>query len=262
MIPPERRHSARPSHKPSVPVRAVFATIAGVAVCSLTAVRPVAGQVVGGVVLEVGEDTGIGGALVELLNEAGESRATAASNLETGRFRIAAPAAGRYRVRISRIGFEAAATDLIDLAAGDSVFREIRLERAPIAMDTMRVAARDPMTGLAKVMRRQRSGRGIYIPGAIISIADPHYLTQYLSYLLGGLFTGPRGTGLRLPGARCTTILINDWPYPVSASALDRLVTREIAAIEIYRTFRDVPPELQLEVYPCGLINVWTVGAW
>lgn len=235
----------------------------GIAMLALFAAAGSAGaQVISGVVLEDGRDLPIAGALVQLIEQSsGEVRAAATTAAE-GEFEVRAPAAGPYRLRISRIGYLPVTTAVDSLAAGDSVHHRLTMPRAPLAMDTLRVESSDRQTGFDKVMRRQRENNGIFIPGAIIEAANPPYPAQYLQYLIGALFTTRDGR-LRMPGARCTVLWIDEWRHrSLGLAAVDRLQPADIAAIEVYRTYRDVPKELQLDVYPCGLVNIWTRAAW
>jgi hypothetical protein len=68
---------------------------------------------------------------------------------------------------------------------------------------------------------------------------------------------------MRIAGSRCTLVWVDEWyGRPRSLRFVDAIPVEDIAAIEIYRTYRDVPEELRIHVYPCGLINVWTRAAW
>jgi hypothetical protein len=236
-----------------------FASCCGAA---LAVPAAAAAQVISGVVIEDGTDAPIAGALVELLEQGSRAAQRSATTAAGGEFRLALPGAGEYRLRISRIGYLPVTTAMYTLAAGDSIHERLSMPRAPVALDTLRVERRDGrLTGFDKVMRRQRENNGIFIPGAIFEMADPPYPSQYLQYLIGALFTTSGGE-LRMPGARCTVLWIDEWHRPRSLSSLDQIPVSEFAAIEVYRTFRDVPEELQVHVYPCGLINVWTSAAW
>jgi hypothetical protein len=81
-------------------------------------------QSVHGQVVEGTDARPVAGSLVVLLDERGRSRGGALTD-EAGRFTLAAPAPGQYRVRAERVGHPSTLSDPLQLAAGDS--REVRL---------------------------------------------------------------------------------------------------------------------------------------
>ncbi len=90
-------------------------------------------QVVRGRFLDIDEATGIGGAMVSLVDGQG---AEAARNLtrSNGLFQLDAPAAGRYQVRADRIGYATTLSDFVDLAPGDTLNLELVAKVKPISL--------------------------------------------------------------------------------------------------------------------------------
>lgn len=77
-------------------------------------------QTVRGRLIEEGTDSPIPGALIVLLGEEGKTVGQVLTG-EDGRFLVAAPAPGRYRVRADRIGYQSASSEVLTLARGDTV---------------------------------------------------------------------------------------------------------------------------------------------
>ena len=91
----------------------------------------VAAQTVSGTVLEEGSAEPVIGALVILLDEHG-TRRTAALSDDHGAFTLAAPGAGRYQVRVERIGLRSTTSPWIEVAAGEVA--EQRMVASPEAV--------------------------------------------------------------------------------------------------------------------------------
>jgi hypothetical protein len=78
------------------------------------------GQLVRGQVVEEETARPLSGAFVVLLDDQGERRGAALAD-STGRFFIRAPAAGRYTLRMERIGFESIESGSIALSTGEAL---------------------------------------------------------------------------------------------------------------------------------------------
>ncbi len=90
-------------------------------------------QVIRGRLLDTDGATGIGGAMVSLVDGRG---AEAARNLtrSNGLFQLDAPASGRYRVRADRIGYATTLSDFVDLSPGDTLALELVAQVQPISL--------------------------------------------------------------------------------------------------------------------------------
>lgn len=77
-------------------------------------------------------------AFVSLVDEGGRAVASTLTD-PSGAFRLRAPAAGGYRVRVERIGYETWVSDLFHLAPGGSIQRRLEVPVRPISLEGLRV---------------------------------------------------------------------------------------------------------------------------
>lgn len=90
-------------------------------------------QRVTGVVLDARDREGVHGAIVRLLDvRAGEAAASFTN--QAGEATINAPAAGRYRLQVQRIGFRDTDTDAFEVSAGEVVHRTIIVNHDPVPL--------------------------------------------------------------------------------------------------------------------------------
>lgn len=122
------------SHRSTCAPAALAAFIAVGACCDLGA------QSVRGTVVDLG-GIPVPGVVVQLVDTLDSPVARALSN-ERGEFVVRVMIAGSYHVRTLRIGFRPVLSDVIALAAGEEVTRRIELTGVPVALSTVRVAAR------------------------------------------------------------------------------------------------------------------------
>jgi hypothetical protein len=89
----------------------------------------------------------VSGALVVLLDSAGRDVARAATSASGG-YTLAAPAAGRYRVAVRQIGWQAWTSPPVELAAGESRALVLHVETEAYALPAITVEARRPRCGI------------------------------------------------------------------------------------------------------------------
>lgn len=106
---------------------------------------PLSAQVVRGTVVESGSSRGLAGALMVLTGESGEQRVRALSDA-AGSFRISAPGAGRYKLRVERVGFQSVTTPVFELREGETVERTISAAPRALALEGITVQARSRCT--------------------------------------------------------------------------------------------------------------------
>ena len=94
-----------------------------------------AAQTVSGTVVEEGSAEPVIGALVILLDEHG-TRRTAVLSDDRGAFTMAAPAAGRYQLRVERIGLRSTTSPWMDVASG-----QVAEQRVVASPEAVRLAA-------------------------------------------------------------------------------------------------------------------------
>ena len=120
-------------------------------------------QGVRGVVVEEGANAAVPGVVVLLLDATGTPVARALTN-ERGEYRVTALQPGAYRIRTLRIGFTPVTSDVIQLAAGEDVTRQLRLAGVRVMLDTVRVVdkgacqvARDSAAATFRVWEQARA---------------------------------------------------------------------------------------------------------
>lgn len=182
---------------------------------------------------------------------------------------------GRYAVSASRSGYLAAKEELLFRAEGETRIA-LALRSSPLALDTLRVMAppTGPEVGSQTFGRRQANGRGIYLDSAYIAQRSARWPGELLQSVPGIEVLPVHGrTGWRRPitrmGGRCLSYLVNGLPYyggwPRFVTLEETLRSSSVVAVEVYRVFEEVPPELQRYARnprPCGLIVYWTVDGW
>ncbi|HST62717.1 MAG TPA: carboxypeptidase-like regulatory domain-containing protein, partial [Longimicrobium sp.] len=215
----------------------------------------------------------VAGALVRVQDAAGTlARAGFADRRGTIQLRVQEP--GRYVVRAERAGYAPAET-LVLFAQGAPPAAELRMRAAPVGLDTVRVAlvvGRE--VGSQTFERRRVEGQGIYLDSAYVSQARATWPGELLESVPGiDIRTAHGRMGWRQPstqmGRRCLNVLVNGLPYyggwPRALMLEETLRRTDVVAIEVYRTFQEVPRELHRYARnprPCGLIVYWTEDGW
>jgi hypothetical protein len=227
------------------------------------------GQVVRGRVMDAGTSGGLRGAAVELVDASGTTRRWVLSD-STGRFALQADRAGTYVVGASRVGYTTTSSPAVTVAAGGTATVLLQLAVAPIRLDEIAVQAlpEERQLGRERVRRRQLAGRGIFVPGAVITAMNVAYVAQAL-FDVEGIWASAFGVQTLRGSDRCLTFLLNELPL---RGGLDALIPSDVAAIELYREWKELPEDLRhhaIQVNPrtggvrqCGVLNVWTWGAW
>jgi len=122
-----------------MPVTAVLLVLTRVPSCPAQAVQ--------GRVLQLPGDTPVAGALVVLVDSAGRD-VTRAATSASGGYTLAAGSAGRYRIVVRQIGWQAWTSPTFELAAGATHPLLLRIEAEPYALPTITVEARRPRCGI------------------------------------------------------------------------------------------------------------------
>jgi len=98
-------------------------------------------QTVRGSVVDRVDSAPVPGVVVLLIDDGGNVAARALTN-ERGEFRLPAGTPGVYRLRTMRIGFRPVTSDVIQVAAGEEVTRQVVVAGVPFSLDTVRVQRR------------------------------------------------------------------------------------------------------------------------
>jgi hypothetical protein len=109
-------------------------------------------QSVRGRLVEEGGGAAIEGAVVVLLDEAGDQSGGMLTDAE-GRFHIRAPMSGRYRLRAERVGYATTVSPAFDLAVGEARQIDLRAPMKAIALTGIQV------TGRSRCEVRPRDGK-------------------------------------------------------------------------------------------------------
>lgn len=250
-------------------VRGAFAVCAALAV--LVAAAPAGAQQVSGRVSEQSFGDPLPSVHVGLQDSAGVRIRWTLTN-EEGRFSLAVEPGVRYRLSVARLGFHTRETDWFTVGAEEDLELDIRLEINPVELEPMLVERRASRVtpGRDLVQRHQMLGKGVFLSGTLIEAADPHYTLDAFRQVEGIMVNGSELVAMRGP-YRCLKYLQNNLPLR-HESGYNAILPKDIAAVEIYREFAEVPPDLRFEaldmdvktgqVRHCGLVNMWTKGAW
>ncbi len=215
----------------------------------------------------------VAGALVRVQDDSGSlARAGFADGRGTVQLRVREP--GRYVVRAERAGYTTAETRVL-FAPGGPPAAELRMRAAPVGLDTVRVALTvGREVGAQTFDRRRAEGQGIYLDSAYVSQVRANWPGELLESVPGiDIRTAHGAMGWRQPstqmGRRCLNTLVNGLPYyggwPRALMLEETLRRSDVVAIEVYRTFQEVPRELHRYARnprPCGLIIYWTEDGW
>lgn len=107
----------------------------------LLAAATAAAQTIEGRMVEAGTGEAVAGASVMLLDASGRRIDFALTDAE-GRFRLRAPAAGRFRLSFERIGYEGSESGAFDLAAGEVSRRRLEVPVRPLALPPIKAVTR------------------------------------------------------------------------------------------------------------------------
>ncbi len=179
---------------------------------------------------------------------------------------------GTQAIRVTALGFS---PRVVLPPASEEI--EIALETRPIPLDSLVVTA--AANGRAEFSARRDRGSGVFLDPVDIQtkikyrVTDAFYEVPKLRMSYGNSRDGFPNLISQL-GAGCLVyrldnMVLRDLPTGSRAWStwpLSMVTTENVMAMEIYRYFGEVPPELrhQAGIYdaPCGLIVIWTTVAW
>ena len=272
------------------PLRRFFAPLSLLAGLSLLGISPVSAQAIRGRVLEAGSDRPVVAANVSLIDEKGAAAATAVTD-SAGSFVIRPPRPAKYWVRAQRLGYVTLLSLAIEFTGSTTPDVTIRLQPRGIPLDTLRVRAErgELEIGRSQFARRCGSTEAICLTQARIKATGAVWPTDVFNAIPGMavIDNGRTRTVRSFEGWGCFVIFLNHQTRPLQSARggtpavmhMDELVLADIVAIEIYKSFREVPLELREsmlmpEIWPvdlslrrpqigaCGVARVWTKAAW
>ena len=112
---------------------------------------PLAGQELVGRVLEAGDERGVPGALVRVVDAEGEVEAVAVSD-SSGAYRLSAPAEGAFRLTVEAYGYAPFRSHLLRAGTRESYLVDLELEATPLPISGLRVSA-DRLAELEDALR-------------------------------------------------------------------------------------------------------------
>lgn len=269
-------------------------------VCAAPA--PAMAQAIHGVVVDDDSLQPVGYAAVRLV--AGDVVVLGREADAEGRFLLPVPSEGDYRLEMERLGYETVRSQAIRVEEGDTIQVEFRVRANAVLLDPITVIGLSNRGRHRFERRRTDWGRGVFLtPEMIDSIAPRHPADVfravdkvYVRWGWGDLASGGRG---RLPDVRsqlgrgCMMYMVNrigvrpaPWVsivQPWAGYQLAGLGGEEVVAVEVYRSYNEVPPELLrythisrstrsdtdnsfgppvVDLVNCGLVVFWTGEGW
>lgn len=179
---------------------------------------------------------------------------------------------GTQAIRVTALGF---APRVILTPESDEV--EIGLDTRPIPLDSLVVEA--AANGRTEFAQRRARGSGVFldpvdiqtkieyrvtdafydVPKVRMSFAESRNGFPHIRSQLGDGCFVYRLDNLVLRDLPDGSAAWDEWP-------LSMVTTENVMAMEIYRYFGEVPPELRhqagIKDTPCGLVVIWTTVAW
>ena len=262
------------------------------------AARPVAAQMIHGRLLQDVTLVPLTGATVQLLDTQGNELNRVVVTNEAGTFAMRVEP-GRYMLRIRRIGFNPLTTPVISLEADEVFEGTYRVSPATVRLATERITAKRSLElGRDGFARHKALGQGVFLTRTQLNEKDQRDFS-YLLTGVDGIMVDAAGKMTSTEGWRCLYFMVNKVPVtsvpggtPGSTMwpTLEDLVPsgQDVMAIEVYREFKEVPPDFRLDAWPgqnpggnraapsrglmgrraqaedrpCGLVSVWTRAAW
>ena len=277
-------------------VRLLLAGLIALAIAGIAS--PLSAQIIHGRLLQEGTLAPLTGASVQLLDAQGNELNRLVTTNEAGTFAMRVDP-GRYTLRIRRIGFQPLITPVINLAANEVFEGTYRISPVAVRLATERITAKRNLEwGREGYTRRKALGQGIFLARSDLNDKDQR---DFASLMLGvpGIRVEGFGKVTSTEGWRCLYFMVNKVPVSSVPGAVpgssmyptleDLIPTgHDVMAIEVYREFKEVPPEFKLDAWPgsagmtapravpsrgiqvgrrpqdtpCGLISVWTRAAW
>jgi len=243
-------------------IRTVFFTL-----LALLAAAPLQAQVVGVRVLDRATDQPIPEVMVEALRANGRSVQRVRTDRE-GYAVLELPEGGEWRVRASRVGYQAATSTPVTVEMRQTIETVVRIAAGEVVLDPLTVTARtvpprSPAMEREGFYDRERRGLGKFL--------TEYEIQRMLSTESSGIFRNV--PGLRVVrsgnnsivtvsrgGQECIPKMFVD-NMGTTAAEIDKLVKpEEIRGVEVYRGSNEIPARWIGQANGCGLIVVWTVA--
>jgi hypothetical protein len=250
---------------------------------------PISAQVVQGRYIDEATGQAVASVTVDLLwSDEGNYTVASAITDDEGRFILRAAASGEYRLRSTRIGYQAVTTRLFDLLEGDPPLEvEVRISAVAVPIEPLTIVSqRAARLGNLRLEnsgyfdRRETYGKeglglGEFLERDEIQRDNPSRVSDVLRMVRGVRVEGAGGINQRITlraqrgGARCVPPVYLDGAPAATGEDIDELVSPyALAAVEVYpglsvpaefwRSARTVTPQGVSEGQQCGVIALWT----
>ena len=226
---------------------------------ALVSAPPLLAQAVGGRLVDAETGEPVQGASVALWR--GADRVAEARSTTAGGFHVPVGVTGEFRLKIRRLGYRPDTSRVLTVGMRDTLLAEIRLSPTPTLLGpTVTFARGGREWGQDGFAERQGREKGVFLTRDDILASDPLHFHDIFDEVEGlqvgyALNGAPEIRALR--GRRCLRFFVNRLPLRSSIP-----LPHQIMGIEIYRDSRELPDEFRNEVYPCGMVNVWTPEGW
>ncbi|HST61292.1 MAG TPA: carboxypeptidase-like regulatory domain-containing protein [Longimicrobium sp.] len=237
------------------------------AACVMLAASPASAQRLRVTLTDAETGRPVAGAMVRVQDVSGTVVAGAFTNGD-GVVRVRITVAGPHTVHAAPTGYVAASQPVAVGAEGEAVLA-LAMAPKPFGLDTLVVVrAVGPERGGEAFARRQSNGRGVFLDSAYVASKNVPFVSDLL-YGVPDVYLQARGHYFHPRSQRswgCMVQLVDGLPYYGAWPAFERNLFRalridRVVAVEVYREFDEVPPELQPYAWGerrCGLILYWT----
>ena len=211
-------------------------------------------------------------AQVELLDKSPKALASVFTD-KSGQFLLYGPRPGRFRVRITLIGYQESIVPNVELLGGETVEAEISLAVAAIPLEPMRIVGRGRTRSQylerSGFYDREQVGVGSFLTRYEIEKRGGSLLTDALRYVPGVRLRRADRSGRRwdilLRNTRCPPAVVLDGaivrmggaPRPLDMPIDDLVLLDDIDGIEIYHGPSETPPAFNRGA-DCGVLVIWT----
>lgn len=230
---------------------------------ALLAAAPAGAQTLYGRVTDAVDGSPVAAALVVALDGAGAESASAVSAPD-GRYELRLPAAGAFRVRVSRVGFRTGISPAVSIGEGERMGVDLGLRQDAVQLEAVEARSRaTPPFRDARARRffdRVDGGRGLYYTPEEIARLNRSRTSDLITYKAGVTMVGGR---VWVGGNRrgCSPAIYIDGIRKSAAVPLDEMIhPTEIWGVEIYPQGLDIPHDLPRDDVGgrCGIIMIWT----
>lgn len=178
----------------------------------------------------------------------------------TGRFSFGSVAAGHYRVRMRRLGYQPRVATIDAIAPGARV-PELMLATMPVGLEAIRVIARvnESQGKLAEFyQRRGRPNRlGYFFEEREFGKFEYLFVSDYLRTVPGVTLRRSERIGNLVRFRGCQPMVWLDGMRMDHAEADDLVLARDVAAMEVYVSPAGTPGQFRDISKPCGAIVIW-----